>query len=1274
MAIDLTIKSNRLLQSRRYTQNQQADSQEAFTRVFDLNASEIYTQQDLIPSSSLPYSGSTQNGLTSGVIKFYYRQRLTPSDQLDNGNYNTFFFINPTASIDFTNGIGAGTLNPNQQGNFISPKYAPTLPNETENISPGYKVTLTNNVGALINPTLYTFDYKTGVLQYSASSGFATIPSAQIYLTAYQYIGSTLASLSTDLTASYAITASYAMNGGGGPSTPAFPYNGTSTPAVISGSLIVSGSGIIITGSLNAPDITGSLQGTSSWANNVLTASYVTGSIYNSTNPALSASYALTASYALNGGSGGSTFPYNGTVTPAIISGSLIVSGSGITVTGSVIASSFTGSLQGTSSWANNVLTSSYVNTLNQNVIITGSLAVGTSSLGPNENTITLGARDTTNEGGQIGFNAPGGTYTSASFLDLYQNRLRVLRGTNAGSVGEAAWWSMHNLQMALPAYTTTTSFPGSPAGYLAFDSSGNIITVAGGVGPTVPGGTSSQIQYNSASIFQGLSTLTYDGTTLRATGSFTGSLTGSLFGTASYVTGSVHNSSNPALSASYALTASYALNGGSGGPSTPGFPFSGSAVITGSLYMSGGALLNSPDNVVTNKYALKIETGSGAIWSNNINVGTPTSNNWNSGLTGSYFNNFTQNTDVSEILRFIAGLLSQSAPDASPNTRTYNNFTTAVVNSGTSSTIAGTVPSSSSNLTVLYLQAKGFANSGSTIFSGSTIQTNFTYGNTYTSATGSTTTVSSSVNTFGLGPLSSGAVTNFKVSGSFTFRYKDNSAKTDTATSSSQTLITVSSETTSQGVTLAKVPTINAAVIPAAYQDGKYASIMTTSLYSGSVIGSGGATGSGWYHISSSIAIASGSSAYTPFSSSNVEVFWAPLTAINANIPAQTITTGSTTITALTAVSRSLSGAPYLSGSTYSISSSLNNLFNPLYAVNILIASMSSAGVALTMAGSTLSASISSSGLIATSNTIWNTGSTVVRSINTVPAETDIAKLNAVTTFAPTTQTNISQTGIGSSTFTLSVSGYNKTPTVTTYANTVNYHTAGTFGQPTASGSLAYYGRAQGYDGSSTTSENFSGEGYRIQLTNNVLSFTGTAWSTAYGVYNLGNIDLQVKPSYLVKPGGTYKYWLNNPSSASNYKYYIRKFTTDGAAKTSMTLNCGTALETWTTSGAGGIAALILFESSNNTIYTPARLYDPTELTSNFIATKTANTDGQNPFGVNFGLYGNTGGSLSTTTYTIPLRSADGMVLDTTYTNLYVLIRYNSDPTPLSSITVTFS
>jgi hypothetical protein len=59
-------------------------------------------------------------------------------------------------------------------------------------------------------------------------------------------------------------------------------------------------------------------------------------------------------------------------------------------------------------------------------------------------------------------------------------------------------------------------------------------------------------------------------------------SITGSLFGTASFAT-----TASIAISASFATTASYALNAGAGS----GFPFSGSAVITGSLLVSGSGL-----------------------------------------------------------------------------------------------------------------------------------------------------------------------------------------------------------------------------------------------------------------------------------------------------------------------------------------------------------------------------------------------------------------------------------------------------------------------------------------------------------------------------------------------------------------------------------------------------------------------------------------------------------------------------------------------------------
>jgi hypothetical protein len=92
-------------------------------------------------------------------------------------------------------------------------------------------------------------------------------------------------------------------------------------------------------------------------------------------------------------GTGGSAFPYNGETTPAVISGSLIVSGSGtvLRITGSTSTiGSITASAGffGTSSWASNAATASYFDgyiTFPSGLDITGSLVVTGSStvIGP---------------------------------------------------------------------------------------------------------------------------------------------------------------------------------------------------------------------------------------------------------------------------------------------------------------------------------------------------------------------------------------------------------------------------------------------------------------------------------------------------------------------------------------------------------------------------------------------------------------------------------------------------------------------------------------------------------------------------------------------------------------------------------------------------------------------------------------------------------------------------------------------------------------------------
>ena len=201
-ALDKEKKSSRLLASRRYTHETLNASQESFTEVLDLGASEIYTETDLIPSSGLPYSGSSQIHSTystegKSVMKYWYRQRLTKS----NTNNEVWFFLDPTGS---DSGIGAQLISDDQTVNFISPKYsiAGLATSTTEDSTPGYLATLLKSTSLdsssldgddIVSTNDYTFDYKTGVVQFTNSS-VDPGNSDYLYMTVYQYVGSTLAS------------------------------------------------------------------------------------------------------------------------------------------------------------------------------------------------------------------------------------------------------------------------------------------------------------------------------------------------------------------------------------------------------------------------------------------------------------------------------------------------------------------------------------------------------------------------------------------------------------------------------------------------------------------------------------------------------------------------------------------------------------------------------------------------------------------------------------------------------------------------------------------------------------------------------------------------------------------------------------------------------------------------------------------------------------------------------------------------------------------------
>ena len=685
-------------------------------------------------------------------------------------------------------------------------------------------------------------------------------------------------------------------------------------------------------------------------------------------------------------------------------------------------------------------------------------------------------------------------------------------------------------------------------------------------------------------------------------------------------------------------------------------FQQTGSYYGTAENLQISGSGLDSPDGSISEKYGVRVHK---SLHAENVNVGQPTSNDWGT-MDGSYFNNFNKNTDVSEIIRFMAGLLSSSAPDASPNTKYYNGYTKNTTNASTDSGINGYLPSGTTNTTLLELVDAGFASIGGTILgSFGTFYTNSNYQHSFTSQAGGSTDIrsSSDSNLFGLGRLSSGTPTTFKVSGSFTVKKFDHNRQLLEEVSTNE-LITQSGAGTTDGVTLGRIESANPELIPAGYQDGKFSNVFSpTILNAGNTIDD-----IGYYHISSSISIASGSSDFTTPIENNTEILYGPIPTIESGIGSTNlgVSTNIDSMEQLTATSRSLSGAPYLQTATFNASGSIEGTFNKLY----------QNGTHGSMSGDSGQRSASvSNGRISTNNVFYDETFTDLRSSGTIPHINDKIKLNSGLNWSAgnsygtsdNQSVSINGTGFGGSS---SDSAF------------MSVHSAGTFGQPASSGSLHYYGRSQTYDGSSNTSENFSGEGRRLKLTDSLLSFGEDSWDNSYGEYNtIGAQDLQVRPNRLVKPGGNNGYWLPNPNSSSNFKYYVRKFSTSGT-KTSMSINCGgNSLTNWDNiENDNKVSVLIMFESSSTNVYSNSRFYDPTKTLSNFIYSINANSDGTNPFGSDIDLYGNTGGSGSGGSWTLPIRNSDGMFLNATYNEILVLVRYQGDPTPLTSISVSFN
>ena len=727
---------------------------------------------------------------------------------------------------------------------------------------------------------------------------------------------------------------------------------------------------------------------------------------------------------------------------------------------------------------------------------------------------------------------------------------------------------------------------------------------------------------------------------------------------------------------------------------------FTGSLSVTGSAVISGSTLkVNTP------------LTSSTAIFTNNTQVGYPTSNTWDNGLSGSYFQNFDNTTHISEILRFMSGILSHSldVSDAAPNNLYYNSIDTLENSLGSTDSINGYLPTnytSVSNTTLNYLVHKGWTSVGATIFSGISVyhDNGRTHYVDFDSNSAGSSQASSSADSelFGLGSLSSGNANTFGIRIVATQSFSDVSTNTSPDESSNKFTTqsyydeTLTSFGTTNGVELAKINTANPAVIPAAYQDGKFENVGGTSTMSGSLSRKWHATSGSITSVSSSgyykfhdlaVGIKSGSQSVYDFKSgTDKNRFWAPIDQIDSDIGTNSLNDTGTTHKALTATSRSLSGVPYLLDATFEVSTKITGLFNPMYPSSTTLVDMTAGSVgvgSVSISGDTIS---TNGGTVQTSGKVFQSdGSTAVNS--GVPRYDDIAIVTASVSYDSGTSDSIQQSStLTDTTFTVATKARNRNSSQSTLdTQTINYHTAGDFGQTSASGSLGIYGRAQGYDSNTLqdTTETFTGEDFRIKLADNVQTFSGAAWTTSYqltgGGNQLGDYDLQVKPGFLVDPGGTYRYWYPSSFGSGTYKYYIRRFQTPGSTYSSMTINLNnTTLIAWNAT-TNGISCAILFESSgngsgNNASLGVARIYDPVKTTSNLIEADISADNFKNPFSTAISLYGNSGGSIASGTYTVPIRNADGMYLDSSDNELYVIVRYKGDPTPIDDITLTFS
>lgn len=727
------------------------------------------------------------------------------------------------------------------------------------------------------------------------------------------------------------------------------------------------------------------------------------------------------------------------------------------------------------------------------------------------------------------------------------------------------------------------------------------------------------------------------------------------------------------------------------------------------SIYITGSVLQPSPDTAPTetrgasstnNNYALVV---SQSAYFSNHNVGHPNNLAWQSNLAGSIFNNYDANTDVAEILRTFAGLISASNSDlvASPTALAtkYTGYNSEAESLPSDSSTFDNVflPVGFTEANAAYLNLKGFnGGAGTRMFSevaASNRRTGVTTGNygVRIDLLGG----GSADEEFDAGSNSD----NFSVFAKVTQSFSDNQADNDPDVSSTFntqsrfefTLTPGAAGVVVQGgpsntIDLETIATGNPTVIPPQFKKANGADIpLQTSLrYKTSGEDFTDISSSGYYKYHGILAgVATGStqteaevifgSLQSPGSQTNVNtsIFQSPLQISDITDTAATFVTkfASSSFT-----SRSLSGAPYLNAATYTTEVTASNVFKPLYRANATVGSASIDSTSLTFAGDTTqTATIQSDGDVGTANTIYD-GDTA-RSINDNPGIDDTVRLAEQYTFGGSNanETNIQEgSSYSDSTFTYTATIKDFAGNNEPNATNINYHTAGAFDQPLASGSLAYFISDDGGAGGATaTSETFKGEVYRRTISD---STTLTTTFDSGSRLTLGDGgDLQVKPGFLVNPehngtdvsnaGAGYWYPTDNFNQA-HYKWFLREVDTGASSnKSELVLDfspdSSADFVTWDTTTNNKISIGVIFQAQNSDIF------DAVKGNATYGGSlNNQSTGNNNPFSDNvdvigdFSTFTNSSGTL-----TLGLNNAIGQTINASNPKIWILIRYKGAP-----------